>query len=87
VTTTWIIKVVLDERDGRKRAEARLHTSDRTDLVGSGDARLVARARDVPEIAEGLAAAEALLDLALRLVEAAASDIEQITGQLVVLDV
>ena len=81
VTARWTIQVLLDERDGRKQAEARLHTSDHTDLVGTGDARLVARAQEVPEIGEDLAAAGALLDLALQLLEAAAAEIEHMTGQ------
>jgi len=86
VTSRWQVEVFLGERDGRTHAEARLHTSDRTHLVGTGTARLNPRDRDVPEIGEELAAARALSDLAHKLVEAAASDIEGVTRQRVVLD-
>lgn len=80
-TRTWTVQIVIDEHDDERRthAEARLHTSDRTDLRGQGQARRNPADREVPEIGDELAAARALSDLAHRLLEAAADDIEQIT--------
>ena len=36
----WSVEVLIDEHESRTRAEARLHTSDATHLVGVGKARL-----------------------------------------------
>jgi hypothetical protein len=78
-TGTWSVEIFMSERDGRTHAEARLHTADRTQLVGTGTARLNPTDRDVPEIGQELAAARALSDLAHHLLSAAAEDIEGIT--------
>ena len=76
----WQVDVILDEDDdGRTRATARLHTSDRTHLSGTGTARRNPADRDVPEIGDELAASRALSDLAHNLLECAAGDIEEIT--------
>jgi hypothetical protein len=75
----WSVEIHIDEHESRTRAEARLHTADRTHLVGVGLARLNPADRDVPEIGDELAASRALADLAHQLLEAAADDIEGIT--------
>ena len=85
-TATWTVEIHIGERDGRTRAIARLHTKDRTTLVGTGLARLNPTDRDVPEIGEELAAARALHDLADRLLGAAVGDIAEVTHEPVMLE-
>ncbi|GLY70546.1 dsRBD fold-containing protein [Amycolatopsis taiwanensis] len=51
----------------------------RVGLVGVGDARLNPADRNVPEIGDELAVSRALSDLAHRLLDATAGDIEAIT--------
>jgi hypothetical protein len=85
-STTWTAEIFIGERDGKTHAEARLHTDDPTHLVGTGVARLNPEDRDVPEIGAELAAARALSDLAHRLLDAAADDIEGVTHEDVDLD-
>jgi hypothetical protein len=75
----WTVELHIDEHESRTRAEARLHTADRTHLVGVGTARLNPADRNVPEIGDELAASRALADLAHQLLDAAANDIEGIT--------
>jgi hypothetical protein len=83
VAKHWTIDLVIDEHedDRRTRAEARLHTDDRTDVRGVGTARRHPGDREVPEIGDELAAARALFDLAHRLLEATVSDIENLAHQ------
>lgn len=78
----WTVDVFIDEHDDqrRTRAEARLHTGDRTDLTGTGWAYRNPRDREVPEIGDELAAARALSELAHQLLSAAADDIQQINS-------
>ncbi|MET8764017.1 DUF1876 domain-containing protein [Lentzea sp. NPDC004782] len=75
----WSVEIHIDEHESRTRAEARLHTADRTHLVGFGLARLNPADRDVPEIGDELAVSRALADLAHQLLDAAAGDIEGVT--------
>lgn len=77
----WTVDIVIDEHhdERRTRAEARLHTPDRIGLTGSGQARRNPGDPEVPEIGDELAVSRALSDLAHRLLDAAAGDIEQIT--------
>lgn len=75
----WSVELLIDEHDGRTRAEARLHTQDPTHLIGIGTARLNPADRDVPEIGDELAVSRALADLAHQLLDAAANDIEGVT--------
>ena len=75
----WTVEIHIDEHRSKTRAEARLHTADRTHLVGVGLARLNPADRDVPEIGDELAASRALADLAHLLLDAAVNDIEGIT--------
>ncbi|MFS8102615.1 DUF1876 domain-containing protein [Lentzea alba] len=72
----WSVELLIDEHEGRTRAEARLHTQDPTHLVGVGTARLNPADRDIPEIGDELAASRALADLAHKLLDAAANDID-----------
>lgn len=75
----WHVDIVIDEDEGRTRAEARLRNPDRTDLVGVGLARRNPRDTDIPEIGDELAVSRALADLAHQLLDATIGDIEQIT--------
>jgi hypothetical protein len=77
----WTVEILIDEHDDERRthAQARLQRSDRTDVRGEGVARRNPGDREVPEIGDELAVARALSDLAHRLLDAAADDIEQMT--------
>ncbi|HEY3259188.1 MAG TPA: DUF1876 domain-containing protein [Pseudonocardiaceae bacterium] len=75
----WHVDIVIDEHDGRTRAEARLHNPGESELVGAGMARRNPRDQEVPEIGDELAVARALSDLAHKLLDATAADIEKIT--------
>jgi hypothetical protein len=75
----WTIDIFIDEHERQTRAEARLHTRDRTHLVGVGLARCNPVDRSVPEIGDELATARALTDLAHKLIDATVSDIESMT--------
>lgn len=79
MTKRWSVDLYIDEIDGRTYAEARLHTSDDTHLIGIGRARLNPTDDDIPEIGDELAVARALTDLGHRLLLAAAGDIEAVT--------
>ncbi|MCW4355303.1 DUF1876 domain-containing protein [Hoyosella sp. YIM 151337] len=76
----WSVDIVIDERDGQTRAEARLHADDGSrKLVATGLARKNPDDRDVPLIGDELAAARALADLSHQLIEQTATDIESVT--------
>lgn len=77
----WTVSIDIDEHDGRTRARARLHTHDTDDLVGVGSAHLDPADQDVPEIGDEIAVARALSDLGTRLLETAAKDLADITGE------
>jgi Rv2632c-like len=79
----WSVDIFIDEHEDERttRAEARLHTNDKTDLVGRGTARRNPHDTDVAEIGDELAVARALSNLAHELLDAAASDIEQVTHE------
>jgi hypothetical protein len=77
----WTVDIVIDEYESRTRAHARLHKPDETGLVGVGTARLNPSDVNVPEIGDELAAARALTELAHKLLDAAAGDIEHVTHQ------
>jgi hypothetical protein len=80
-TRTWNVEVTIDEYEDerRTRAVAVLRTEARPQLRGEGTARRSPRDREVPEIGDELATARALADLAYRLLDVAADDIEQVT--------
>jgi hypothetical protein len=75
----WTVQLLLSEEGDRTRAEARLHTGDRTHLRGVGEARRNPSDPVVPEIGDELAASRAMADLAHQLLEAAVRDIEEVT--------
>lgn len=77
----WSVDILIDEYENRTRAHARLHNPGETGLVGVGTARLNPSDVNVPEIGDELATARALNELAHRLIEAAAEDIEDITHE------
>jgi hypothetical protein len=78
---TWQVEISIDEHDDERltQAQARLLTAERAGLRGVGTARRNPADREVPEIGDELAVARALSDLAHRLLEAAADDIEHVT--------
>ena len=78
--STWWIEVFLGEADGVSTATATLHTRDRSSLSTHGEARVDPHEHEVPEIGFELATARALSELAGRLLESAAGDIESLTG-------
>ncbi|GLY85014.1 DUF1876 domain-containing protein [Actinoallomurus iriomotensis] len=77
----WSVDIYLDETDGETHAEARLATRETDGMRGRGKARCNPADWDVPEIGAELAAARALSDLAHRLLDAAAADIEAVTHE------
>jgi hypothetical protein len=81
ITDRWSVDIFLDEKDGETHAEARLSTRNNDRLRGRGRARCNPTDWDVPEIGAELAAARALSDLAHRLLDSAAADIEAVTHQ------
>ena len=77
----WHVDILIGERDGQTRAEARLCPADEVTLTGEGWARLNPKDNDVPEIGDELAVARSLSDLAHRLLHAAVDDIEGMTHE------
>ena len=79
----WSVEIFIDEHEDERttHAEARLHSDDKTQLVGRGTAHRNPSDTDIAEIGDELAAARALSNLAHELLDAAASDIEQITHE------
>jgi Domain of unknown function (DUF1876) len=77
----WRVDIVVDEHEDERTTEAvaRLHTNDKTELVGRGAAHRNPADAEIAEIGDELAAARALSALAHELLHAAASDIEAIT--------
>jgi hypothetical protein len=80
-TRTWNVEITIDEHEDerRTRAVAVLRTAARPQVRGEGTARRAPRDLEVPEIGDELATARALADLAYRLLDVAAADIEEIT--------
>lgn len=73
----WTVHVYLTEvDDDRTRAHAVLETPQGRGLSGEGYARRAPGDPPVPEIGDELATGRALSDLAHRLLEAAAADVE-----------
>ena len=77
----WSVDIYLDEVDGETHAEARLATRATEGLRVHGKARCNPADWDVPEIGAELATARALSDLAHRLLDTAAADIEAVTHE------
>jgi hypothetical protein len=73
----WTVTISIDEvDDDRTRAHAVLDTGGSSHITGEGFARRNPPDRPVPEIGDELAAGRALADLAHRLLEVAADDVE-----------
>ncbi|MCO6010615.1 DUF1876 domain-containing protein [Actinoallomurus purpureus] len=81
----WSVEVYLDEHDGETHAEARLVAGDAERVRGRGRARCNPADWDVPRIGAELATSRALSDLAHRLLDLAAADIEGVTHEHVTL--
>jgi len=77
----WHVEILIDAHEQATRAEARLRAGDRTHLVGIGGATCRPTDSNVPEIADELAAARALSELAHQLLDAVVQDIEAVTQQ------
>ncbi len=80
-TKRWTVDVLLTEDDGHTRAEVALRSNAERELRGIGHARRHPADSEVPEIGDEVAASRALSELAHRLLDAAAGDIEAITHQ------
>jgi len=77
----WPVDLYLSQSEGETHAEARLTTRESEVLRGHGRARCNPADWDVPEIGAEVAAARALSDLAHRLLDTAATDIEAVTHE------
>lgn len=80
-TKSWHVELRISEQGDLTRADAVLETGDTSSMRGVGHARRNPVDSQVPEIGDELAAARALSDLAHRLLDAAADDIEGITHE------
>jgi hypothetical protein len=80
-TKQWTVEIHIDEHEDQRQtiAEALLRVDGQTDLRGVGRAQRNPHDQEVPAIGDELAAARALGDLARRLRESAAGDIERVT--------
>jgi hypothetical protein len=73
------VTITEHELERRTHAAAVLHTDARTPIRGEGEARRRPADTEVPEIGCELATARALADLAYKLLDVTAGDIEQFT--------
>lgn len=78
-TKTWTIQVILDEDGDDTQAEAVLDVEGKTEIRGRGRSRRNPIDTPVAMIGDELAVARALSDMAHRLLDAAATDIESST--------
>lgn len=76
---TWTIRIELVENGDDTRATAHLSTDDGREIRGDGLARRNPADTAVPQIGDELSSARALGELAHRLLEVAARDIEAST--------
>ena len=75
---SWLVEITIHEQDRETHAEARL-TRGADGLTGQGTARRNPDDREATQIGEEIAVARALSDLAHKLLDAAAGNIEAIT--------
>jgi hypothetical protein len=80
ITDHWSVDVYLVEGESETRAEAQLRRGD-GELRGRGRARRHPTDWNVPQIGAELATSRALADLAHRLLDTAAADIEAVTHE------
>ena len=76
---SWVVEISVREQDRETHAEARL--TEGVELTGQGTARRNPQDREATQVGEEIAAARALSDLAHKLLDTAAGDIEAITHQ------
>jgi hypothetical protein len=79
----WNVDILIDEQQDARvtHAEARLRTDGPAEFVGRGTAHRHPSDTEVARIGDVLATARALSNLAHELIQAAASEIEQITHE------
>ena len=77
----WHIRIKIFETDTETDAEAILETEAPTHLQARGHSERSSHDAPVPEIGDEVAVARALRHLADRLLDTAAEDIEQVTGE------
>ncbi|HET9517366.1 MAG TPA: DUF1876 domain-containing protein [Actinoplanes sp.] len=82
-TRTWTVEVTIDEDEDARRTQAAavLHADSGNPLRGEGTARRRPADSEVPEIGDELATARALADLAYKLLDVTAADIERYTHE------
>lgn len=84
-TKVWTLEIAIGENPDETEAQAMLHAGD-IELAGSGRARRNPHDPARPRVGEELAVARALSDLAHRLLDAAATEIEAFEGRKVHLE-
>lgn len=77
----WTVDIYLSGEERETSAQALLVTKESSGIQGVGRARRNPSDASVPQIGEELAAARALSDLAHRLLDAAAREIEALTHE------
>lgn len=80
-TKNWTVQVTLEEQGDDTHADATLTVDGKSELKGYGGSRRNPHDESEPRIGDELATARALSDLAHRLLDAAAHDIEAKTHQ------
>lgn len=76
---TWTIQIVLDEEGNETQADAVLDLPGKSEVRGHGTSHRNPTDAEVPLIGDELAVARALSDLAHRILDSAATDIESST--------
>ncbi|MEU8233201.1 DUF1876 domain-containing protein [Actinoplanes sp. NPDC048967] len=77
---TWTVEITITEHADERRTHADAVVRSARPLPhGAGDARRRPADQEVPEIGDELATARALADLAYKVLDAAADDIEHVT--------
>lgn len=78
-TKSWTVQISLDEQDGTTEADAVLEAAAKVEVRGHGTARRHPKDEEDHQIGDELAVARALSDLAHKLLDLAARDIESHT--------
>ncbi|HET7326866.1 MAG TPA: DUF1876 domain-containing protein [Nocardioidaceae bacterium] len=76
---TWTVQIILDEEGNETQADAVLDLQGKSEVRGHGTSHRNPTDLGVPIIGDELAVARALSDLARRLLDSAAGDIESST--------
>jgi hypothetical protein len=80
-TTSWQTEIAFDEDDKHTHATAVIRLADGTEIRARGDAYRNPRDPSQPMVGEEIAAARALSELAARLLERAAGQIQAATHE------